>query len=66
MKPHIKVIHRNGVDVFVTSSMAMKETALEKESHYFLSRHIDLEEKIKGSKRILFNVGVNPLWSFNI
>jgi hypothetical protein len=26
MKPHIKVIQRNGVDIFVTSSMTMKET----------------------------------------
>ena len=26
MKLHIKVIQRNGVDVFVTSSMTMKET----------------------------------------
>lgn len=25
MKPHIKVIQRNGVDVFVTSSMKMKK-----------------------------------------
>ena len=25
MKPHIKVIQRNGVDVFVTSSMKMKQ-----------------------------------------
>lgn len=25
MKPHIKVIQRNGVDIFVTSSMVMKE-----------------------------------------
>tara|TARA_R110002033_G_C3897243_1_gene239772 strand:+ start:7578 stop:7808 length:231 start_codon:yes stop_codon:yes gene_type:complete len=25
MKPHIKVMQRNGVDVFVTSSMKMKE-----------------------------------------
>lgn len=25
MKPHIKVIQRNGVDVFVTSSVKMKE-----------------------------------------
>ena len=25
MKPHIKVIQRNGVDIFVTSSMTMKE-----------------------------------------
>lgn len=24
MKPHIKVIQRNGVDIFVTSSMEMK------------------------------------------
>ena len=24
MKPHIKVIQRNGVDIFVTSSMTMK------------------------------------------
>jgi hypothetical protein len=26
MKPHIKVIQRNGVDIFVTSSMTMKCT----------------------------------------
>jgi hypothetical protein len=26
MKPHMKVIQRNGVDIFVTSSMTMKET----------------------------------------
>ncbi len=26
MKPHIKVIQRNGVDIFVTSSMVMKMT----------------------------------------
>ena len=25
MKPHIKVIQRNGVDIFVTSSMVMKK-----------------------------------------
>tara|TARA_R110000851_G_scaffold119283_2_gene246911 strand:- start:506 stop:1042 length:537 start_codon:yes stop_codon:yes gene_type:complete len=29
MKPHIKVIQRNGVDIFVTSSMAMKATKAE-------------------------------------
>ena len=29
-KPHIKVIQRNGVDVFVTSSMEAKFTAIEK------------------------------------
>lgn len=28
MKPHIKVIQRNGVDVFVTSSMRTKELSL--------------------------------------
>ena len=27
MKPHIKVIQRNGVDIFVTSSMTMKKSA---------------------------------------
>jgi hypothetical protein len=26
MKPHIKVIQRNGFDIFVTSSMTMKDT----------------------------------------
>jgi hypothetical protein len=26
MKPHVKVIQRNGVDIFVTSSMTMKDT----------------------------------------
>ena len=26
MKPHIKVIQRNGVDIFVTSSMTMKRS----------------------------------------
>tara|TARA_R110000851_G_scaffold151301_1_gene292421 strand:+ start:281 stop:511 length:231 start_codon:yes stop_codon:yes gene_type:complete len=26
MKPHMKVIQRNGVDIFITSSMTMKET----------------------------------------
>lgn len=26
MKPHIKVIQRNGVDIFITSSMKMKPT----------------------------------------
>jgi hypothetical protein len=31
MKPHIKVIQRNGVDIFVTSSMTMKATKAEKE-----------------------------------
>ena len=29
MKPHIKVIQRNGVDIFVTSSMTMKCTKAE-------------------------------------
>tara|TARA_R110000803_G_scaffold177889_2_gene240302 strand:+ start:867 stop:1076 length:210 start_codon:yes stop_codon:yes gene_type:complete len=29
MKPHIKVIQRNGVDIFVTSSMTMKCTKSE-------------------------------------
>jgi hypothetical protein len=29
MKPHIKVIQRNGVDIFVTSSIAMKSTRTE-------------------------------------
>ena len=29
MKPHIKVIQRNGVDIFVTSSMTMKRTKTE-------------------------------------
>jgi hypothetical protein len=29
MKPHIKVIQRNGVDIFVTSSMTMKRTKAE-------------------------------------
>jgi hypothetical protein len=29
MKPHIKVIQRNGVDIFVTSSMTMKATKSE-------------------------------------
>jgi hypothetical protein len=29
MKPHIKVMQRNGVDIFVTSSMTMKETKSE-------------------------------------
>ena len=26
MKPHIKVIQRNGFDIFITSSMTMKRT----------------------------------------
>jgi hypothetical protein len=26
MKPHIKVIQRNGVDIFVTSSLVMKDS----------------------------------------
>jgi hypothetical protein len=26
MKPHMKVIQRNGVDIFVTSSLTMKDT----------------------------------------
>ena len=30
MKPHIKVIQRNGVDIFVTSSMEMKRSRDEK------------------------------------
>lgn len=30
MKPHIKVIQRNGVDIFVTSSMKDKRTVSEK------------------------------------
>lgn len=29
MKPHIKVIQRNGADIFVTSSMVMKLTKAE-------------------------------------
>jgi hypothetical protein len=31
MKPHIKVIQRNGVDIFVTSSMTMRLTKAELE-----------------------------------
>ena len=31
MKPHIKVIQRNGVDIFVTSSMKDKSTVSEKQ-----------------------------------
>jgi hypothetical protein len=31
MKPHVKVIQRNGVDIFVTSSMTMKATKAERE-----------------------------------
>ena len=33
MKPHIKVIQRNGVDIFVTSSMTMKATKAEQASN---------------------------------
>jgi len=29
MKPHMKVIQRNGVDIFVTSSMVMKNSKAE-------------------------------------
>jgi len=31
MKPHMKVIQRNGVDIFVTSSMRMKPSRAEAE-----------------------------------
>ena len=36
MKPHIKVIQRNGVDIFVTSSMVMKRSKedISKEGRY--------------------------------
>jgi hypothetical protein len=43
MKPHIKVIQRNGVDIFVTSSATMKETVAEKESHELLFAHLEKE-----------------------
>ena len=33
MKPHIKVIQRNGVDIFVTSSLVMKITKSMKEAN---------------------------------
>jgi hypothetical protein len=33
MKPHIKVIQRNGVDIFVTSSINMKSTRSEQASN---------------------------------
>jgi len=34
MKPHIKVIQRNGVDIFVTSSIRYGHTAMEVERMY--------------------------------
>jgi hypothetical protein len=33
MKPHMKVIQRNGVDIFVTSSLTMKSTRSEQASN---------------------------------
>jgi hypothetical protein len=38
MKPHIKVIQRNGVDIFVTSSMTMKETNSDRDGKATLGR----------------------------
>ena len=38
MKPHMKVIQRNGVDIFVTSSMTMKETNFDRTGAYRLRR----------------------------
>ena len=43
MKPHIKVMQRNGVDIFVTSSMVMNESRIECKSNALLLANLDKE-----------------------
>ena len=52
MKPHIKVIQRNGVDIFVTrkSQLRMKAVKLTKLSNFHLLEHFRLENEIIGIK----------------
>ena len=40
MKPHIKVIQRNGVDIFVTSSMSMKPSKADRERNKSIYNYI--------------------------
>jgi hypothetical protein len=51
MKLHIKVIQRNGVDIFVTSSMTMKYTKLEEESNELLCENFKKQEEIRDMAR---------------
>ena len=67
MKPHIKVIQRNGVDIFVTSSMTMKETNADRDGKATLRR---LAEGSRNSNhtvklcdgRYFINPSVDAFW----
>ena len=50
MKPHIKVIQRNGVDIFVTSSMTMKEVKRNRKPRFDVVDVLSEFEKWRNSK----------------
>ena len=63
MKPHIKVIQRNGVDIFVTSSITLKDTRLELESNRLLYAHIDKELEISSALNRQCMKRLNPMYN---
>lgn len=65
MKPHIKVIQRNGVDIFVTSSMEMKPVK-SKPYSIVASEMVRRSQAMTNSAYncMLHNAGMaNSLWS---
>ena len=63
MKPHIKVIQRNGIDIFVTSSMTMKETKVEVESNKLLISHFDKELEVCSALNRQCMNSLNPIYN---